>query len=115
MKVLDCLFCKIINKEIPSDLIYEDEKVVAFKDINPQAPIHILVLPKEHIASNNEITEENSSIVGHVFTVIKKLAKDNGLENGYRIVNNCGEDGGQSVNHLHFHLLGGRQMLWPPG
>ncbi len=112
---MDCLFCKIINKEIPSDLIYEDEKVVAFKDINPQAPIHILVLPKEHIASNNEITEENSSIVGHVFTVIKKLAKDNGLENGYRIVNNCGEDGGQSVNHLHFHLLGGRQMLWPPG
>ena len=115
MKVLDCLFCKIINKEIPSDLIYEDEKVVAFKDINPQAPIHILVLPKEHIASNNEITEENSSIVGHVYTVIKKLAKDNGLENGYRIVNNCGVDGGQSVNHLHFHLLGGRQMLWPPG
>ena len=112
---MDCLFCKIINKEIPSDLIYEDEKVVAFKDINPQAPIHILVLPKEHIASNNEITEENSSIVGHVYTVIKKLAKDNGLENGYRIVNNCGVDGGQSVNHLHFHLLGGRQMLWPPG
>lgn len=112
---MDCLFCKIINKEIPSDLVYEDEKVVAFKDINPQAPTHILVLPKEHIASNNEITEENEEIVGYIFKVIRKLAEDNGLDNGYRIVNNCGEYGGQSVQHIHFHLLGGRQMLWPPG
>ncbi len=112
---MDCLFCKIINKEIPTDFIYEDEKLVAFKDISPQAPVHILIIPKDHIPSNNDITNENSAIVGHVFVLAKKLAKEYGLEEGYRIVNNCKEHGGQSVNHIHFHVLGGRQMLWPPG
>ncbi|TJX14732.1 histidine triad nucleotide-binding protein [Tissierella creatinini] len=112
---MDCLFCKIINKEIPTDFIYEDEKVVAFKDISPQAPVHILIIPKDHIPSNDDITHENSAIVGHVFVLAKNLAKEYGLEEGYRIVNNCKEHGGQSVNHIHFHVLGGRQMLWPPG
>ncbi len=112
---MDCIFCKIINKEIPSTLIYEDEKVVAFHDINPQAPVHFLIIPKDHIESNDDITDEHSTIIGHVFAVAKRLAKENGLNNGYRIVNNCKEDGGQSVNHIHFHVLGGRKMLWPPG
>lgn len=112
---MDCIFCKIIAKEIPSTLIYEDENVVAFHDINPQAPVHFLIIPKEHIESNDDMTEENSPIIGHVFAVAKRLAKENGLTNGYRIVNNCSEDGGQSVNHIHFHVLGGRKMLWPPG
>lgn len=112
---MDCIFCKIIAKEIPSTLIYEDENVVAFHDINPQAPVHFLIIPKEHIESNDDMTEENSPIIGHVFAVAKRLAKENGLTNGYRIVNNCSDDGGQSVNHIHFHVLGGRKMLWPPG
>lgn len=112
---MDCLFCKIINKEIPSKFIYEDDKVVAFDDISPQAPVHFLIIPKEHYDSNDDISEENSSIIGHVFAIASKLAKRNGLEGGYRIVNNCKEDGGQSVNHIHFHVIGGRQMLWPPG
>ncbi|MBC8588385.1 histidine triad nucleotide-binding protein [Paratissierella segnis] len=112
---MDCLFCKIINKEIPTEFLYEDDKVVAFNDIDPQAPIHFLIVPKEHIESNDDINDENSHIVSHVFQVAKKLAKENGLKSGYRIVNNCKEDGGQSVNHIHFHVLGGRQMLWPPG
>lgn len=112
---MDCIFCKIINKEIPTSFIYEDEKVVAFKDINPQAPVHFLIIPREHIDSNEEITEENSDIIGHVFRVAKRLANENGLESGYRIVNNCKDHGGQTVNHIHFHVLGGRQMMWPPG
>lgn len=112
---MECLFCKIINKEIPSDFLYEDDKLVAFKDINPQAPIHILIVPKEHIPSNDDISPEDSGLVGHVFTIAKKLARENGLEEGYRIVNNCKDYGGQTVDHIHFHLLGGRQMLWPPG
>lgn len=112
---MDCLFCKIINKEIPTEFVYEDEKVVAFNDIDPQAPVHLLIIPKEHIESNDDINDENSQIISHVFKVAKKLAREYGLESGYRIVNNCKEDGGQSVNHIHFHLLGGRQMLWPPG
>lgn len=112
---MDCLFCKIISKEIPSTLIYEDDKVVAFNDISPQAPIHILIVPKEHIESNDDITESNSNIVGHVFLVAKNLAKELGLDKGYRVVNNCKDEGGQSVNHIHFHLLAGRQMMWPPG
>ena len=112
---MDCIFCKIINKEIPSVFLYEDDMVVAFKDINPQAPVHFLIIPKEHIESNDDINDENSHIIAHVFKIAKKLAKENGLESGYRIVNNCKEDGGQTVNHIHFHVLGGRQMLWPPG
>ena len=112
---MDCIFCKIINKEIPSSLVYEDEKIIAINDINPQAPVHFLIIPKEHIDSNNDISEENSDIIGHIFSVANKLAKENGLVDGYRVVNNCKEHGGQTVNHIHFHLLGGRQMLWPPG
>lgn len=113
---MDCLFCKIIKGEIPSTKVYEDELVYAFRDIEPQAPVHILIIPKEHIASANDLNEENASVVGHVFAVAAKIAKAEGIaESGYRIVNNCGEDGGQTVKHLHFHMLGGRSLAWPPG
>lgn len=112
---MDCLFCKIAAGEIPSNKIYEDEKVFAFYDIDPQAPVHFLVIPKEHIKSCDEITAENSEIVAHIFEVIAKIAKDLKLERGYRIINNCGVDGGQTVEHMHFHVLGGRLLSWPPG
>ena len=112
---MDCLFCKIIEKEIPSEFIYEDDKVVAFKDINPQAPVHFLIIPKEHIESADNLEENHKELVGHIYLTAKKLAEENGLENGYRVVNNCRDDGGQTVGHIHFHVLGGRQMLWPPG
>ena len=112
---MDCIFCKIANGTIPSTKVYEDELILAFRDLDPQAPTHVLIIPKEHIASANEITEENAAVVAHIFTVAKKIAAQEGLENGYRIVNNCGEDGGQTVKHMHFHLLGGRSMKWPPG
>lgn len=113
---MDCLFCKIIQGEIPSAKVYEDETVYAFLDIDPQAPTHIILVPKEHIASANELSDENAGIVGHIFAVAAKLAADRGFaENGYRIVNNCGRDGGQTVGHLHFHLLAGRNLGWPPG
>lgn len=113
---MDCLFCKIINGEIPSKKVYEDEKVYAFHDISPAAPVHVLIIPKTHIPSANALTEENAAVVGHIFAVAAKLAADLGIaEGGYRIVNNCGEDGGQTVHHLHFHLLGGRSLQWPPG
>jgi len=111
----NCLFCKIAAGEIPSNKIYEDDKVLAFYDIDPQAPVHFLVIPKEHIGSADEIDGTNSAIVAHVFEVIAKIAKELKLEKGYRIVNNCGEDGGQTVGHLHFHVLGGRLLAWPPG
>lgn len=111
----DCLFCKIINKEIKSEILYEDEEFIAFPDINPAAPVHILIIPKKHIDSADDIDEENSYLIGKIFTIASRLAKENGLEKGYRVVNNCKEDGGQSVKHIHFHLLGGRSMLWPPG
>ena len=111
----DCIFCKIANGEIPSNKLYEDETVYAFYDIDPQAPVHILVIPKEHIQSVSQITPENQEIVGHIFTVIAKLAKELDLKDGYRVVSNVGEQGGQSVPHLHFHLLGGRNLSWPPG
>ena len=112
---MDCIFCKIANKEIPSNTIYEDDKVIAFYDLAPQAPVHFLVIPKAHIKSADEINETNSEIVAHIFTVISKIAKDLELSNGYRIVNNCGEDGGQTVGHLHFHVLAKRSLAWPPG
>ena len=112
---MDCIFCKIAAKEIPSNLVYEDEQICAFYDLDPQAPVHVLIIPKAHIASAQEITPENSAAVAHIFEVAAKLAADLGLENGFRIVNNCGKDGQQTVQHLHFHLLGGRQMQWPPG
>ena len=112
---MDCVFCKIANKEIPSKKAYDDDSVYAFYDLDPQAPVHILIIPKEHIQSVAEITPENSAIVAHIFEVAAKLAKEHHLDGGFRIVNNCGEDGGQTVKHLHFHLLGGRSMKWPPG
>ena len=112
---MDCIFCKIAAGEIPSKKVYEDEKVLAFYDIAPEAPVHFLVIPKEHIKCADEINENNSEIIAHIFEVISKVAKELGLETGYRIVNNCGEDGGQTVGHLHFHVLGGRLLSWPPG
>ncbi len=112
---MDCLFCKIACGGIPSNKVYEDEKVYAFYDIDPQAPIHFLVIPKEHIQSADCIDENNSFIVAHVFEVVAKIAKELNLENGYRIVTNVGEDGGQSVKHLHFHVLAKRSLAWPPG
>ncbi len=106
----DCLFCRIIAGEIPSTKVYEDENVYAFRDINPQAPVHILVVPKQHIACAADITAENSAVVAHVFESIAKIAREEGLDSGYRIINNCGEDGGQTVMHLHFHLIGGEKL-----
>ena len=112
----DCLFCKIANKEIESDIVFEDDKVLAFKDISPAAPVHILVIPKIHIGSIMEIDKmEGPEIEGMVKTIVK-VASDLGLEkNGFRIVTNIGDDGGQSVGHLHFHILGKRKFAWPPG
>ena len=110
----DCLFCKIAAGEIPSACLYEDELVYVFKDIEPQAPVHFLVIPREHIDSAACITEENSMVVAHAFEVIAKLAKEQGLD-GFRVVSNVGESAGQSVRHLHFHVLSGRDMTWPPG
>ena len=107
---MDCIFCKISKGEIPSTKVYEDDTVLAFRDINPQAPVHFLVIPKEHIASADEITEENSGVVKHIFEVIPKIAKDEGLANGYRIITNIGPDGAQSVNHMHFHVMGGKKL-----
>ena len=112
---MDCIFCKIAAGEIPCKKAYEDDRIVAFYDLDPQAPTHILLIPKEHISSAMEITEENSGIIGHIYAVAAQLAKEQGLDNGFRIVNNCGADGGQTVHHIHFHLLGGRSMAWPPG
>ncbi len=107
---MDCIFCKIIRGDIPSQKLYEDELVYAFRDINPQAPFHALVVPKTHIGSADEITVDNSGAVAAVFTAIPKIAKAAGLGNGYRVITNIGEDGCQSVKHLHFHVLGGRKL-----
>ena len=112
---MDCVFCKIAKGEIPSKKAYEDDRVLAFYDLEPQAPVHILIIPKEHIASAVEITPENSGIVAHIYEVAAKLAAEQHLDGGFRIVCNAGKDGGQTVPHLHFHLLGGRSMKWPPG
>lgn len=111
----DCLFCKIIRGEIKAKEVYQDDFVYAFEDIDPKAPVHILCIPKQHIESLQDINAENAPIIAHIFEVIQKLALQKGLENGYRVVSNCGEDGGQTVKHLHFHLLGGRSFGWPPG
>lgn len=110
----DCIFCKIAAGEIPTNKVYEDDTVLVFRDMDPQAPTHILLIPKQHISSALELTEENSGVVAHIFAVAARLGKELGLERGFRIVNNCGEDGGQSVQHLHFHMLGGKAMGWPP-
>jgi histidine triad (HIT) family protein len=105
-----CIFCDIIDSKIPSNKIYEDEKVVAFEDIDPKAPVHILVVPKEHISTLDDITKENCGVISHVYLVIKELAAKYGLEDGYRVISNCKENGGQTVFHIHFHLLGGKTM-----
>ena len=107
---MSCLFCRIVAGEIPSTKVYEDELVLAFRDIAPQAPTHILVIPKTHIPSVDGITAENSNIVAHIFEVIPQIAKAENLENGYRVVSNCGADAGQTVHHLHFHILGGKVL-----
>ena len=111
----DCLFCKIVAGEIPSTKIYEDEYVYAFADIAPQAPFLAIIIPKEHISSADEITCENSMLIAKVFEAVAKISKQENLEKGYRVVNNCGEDGGQTVHHIHFHLLARRNLAWPPG
>ena len=106
----DCLFCKIINGEIPSKKLYEDEKILAFYDISPIAPVHFLVIPKQHIASVDAIDADNSAIVAYIFQKLGELAKLAGIENGYRVISNCGADAGQTVQHLHFHVLAGKQL-----
>lgn len=107
---MDCLFCKIIKGEIPSAKVYENEWVYAFRDINPQAPVHVLVIPKEHLCCANAVNESNSAVVAKIFEAIPKIAEAEGLDNGYRVITNCGEDGCQSVKHLHFHVLGGKKL-----
>ncbi len=107
---MDCLFCSIVNGEIPSTKVYEDDKIFAFRDIAPQAPTHILVIPKEHISSVDEVSCENSDVLAKIFETIPKIAKAEGLENGYRVVSNVGSDGCQSVKHMHFHILGGKKL-----
>ncbi len=111
----DTIFAKIINKEIPADIVYEDDQCVAFRDIRPQAPTHVLVVPRKPIPTHDEITAADAALLGHIHTVIAKLAAELGLDGGYRVVVNCKADAGQEVDHLHFHLLGGRRMTWPPG
>ncbi len=107
---MDCLFCSIIKGDIPSTKVYEDETVYAFRDINPQAPTHVLVIPKEHIPSVDGVNADNSEVVAHIFECIPKIAKAEGLDGGYRVVSNCGDDACQSVKHLHFHILGGKKL-----
>jgi histidine triad (HIT) family protein len=109
------IFKKIIDKEIPAQIVYEDDQCLAFRDVAPQAPVHVLVIPKREIASLDELADGDMELVAHIYFVIRELARELGLADGYRVVLNCGQDGGQSVDHLHFHLLGGRQLTWPPG
>jgi histidine triad (HIT) family protein len=113
----DCIFCKIAGKEIPSETVYEDEEIVAFRDLQPQAPVHVLIIPKKHLSSLDDVTEsdEDKELLGHLMSKVHVVAERLGLANGYRLVANTGEDGLQTVQHLHFHLLGGRKMGWPPG
>lgn len=111
----DCLFCKIVKKEIPSGIVFENDKLLAFEDINPQAPTHILIIPKEHFASLKEIPEEKRDILAELLLAARLIAEEKGLSRGYRVVLNTGKESGQAVFHIHFHLLGGRQMTWPPG
>lgn len=107
----DCIFCKIIKREIPADIVYEDEQIIAFKDINPVAPIHILVIPKKHISSLAQLEIKDENLIGKIYTIINKIAEEQGVkEKGYRVIVNCGKDGGQEVGHLHFHLLAGKKL-----
>jgi len=112
---MSTIFKKIIDREIPAKIAYEDDRCLAFHDVAPQAPTHVLVVPKKEIASLDDLSNEDEALVGHIYSVIRKLAAELGLASGYRVVVNCGRDGGQSVDHLHFHVLGGRPMKWPPG
>jgi len=112
---MDCLFCKIISGEIPSKKVYEDDDVYAFYDIDPKAPVHFLVIPKKHIEGAGAITAENSEVVARCFEAVAKIIKQLGVKGGFRVVTNCGEDAGQTVPHLHFHVLAGRSLEWPPG
>lgn len=109
------IFKRIIDKEIPADILYEDDQCLAFKDIAPKAPTHVLIIPKKEIATVDDLADEDAALVGHMWIVIRNLARDLGLEEGYRVIVNCKEAGGQEVPHLHYHLLGGRKMTWPPG
>ena len=112
----ECLFCKIVDNEIPADIIYEDDRVIAFSDIDPQAPQHKLIIPRQHINTLNDLTTEHNELIGYMTSVARKLAIDLGIDDtGYRLVMNCNKDGGQAVYHIHLHLLGGRHMTWPPG
>ena len=112
----ETLFTKIIKRELPAEIVYETEKILAFRDINPQAPVHILIIPKEPIPTINDLTDRHAEVVGQLYLAAAQLAEDEGIaESGYRVVMNCNKDGGQMVYHLHLHLLGGRQMHWPPG
>ncbi len=115
MSETDTIFGKIIRREIPADIVYEDNLAIAFRDVNPQAPVHILVIPKEAIAKLSEAESQNHALMGHLLLTVKRVAEQEGLANGYRVVINNGEDGGQTVHHLHLHILGGRPMAWPPG
>ena len=111
----DCVFCKIASGEIPATIVHDDDDVVAFRDLNPQAPVHLLIIPRRHIASLNEATEDHRDLLGRLLLVAKELAAKEEIDGGYRLINNCGAPAGQSVFHIHVHLLGGRAMGWPPG
>ncbi len=111
----DCIFCGIAKGEIPSNKVYEDDRILCFHDLDPQAPVHVLIIPKKHIASLDDVSEEDSELLGYIMIKVSEIAGMLGLENGYRLVSNCGEDGLQTVQHIHFHLLGKRKMKWPPG
>ncbi|NLG79087.1 MAG: histidine triad nucleotide-binding protein [Firmicutes bacterium] len=111
----ECLFCKIASRELPADVVYEDDQALAFRDINPQAPVHVLVIPKRHVSSLAELAEPDEALMGHLLTVATRLASKLGVGDGFRVVGNCGEKAGQSVFHIHLHVLGGRRLGWPPG
>ncbi|MGI6452990.1 MAG: histidine triad nucleotide-binding protein [Syntrophomonadaceae bacterium] len=112
----DCIFCKIINKEIPSTIVFENDRILAIKDINPAAPVHILLIPKNHIDSLDSVSDQDIDLLGNIQVAAAQLAKELDISNqGYRLVNNCGEWGGQTVSHIHYHLIGGRKLAWPPG
>jgi histidine triad (HIT) family protein len=111
----DCLFCKIVSKEIPAEILFQDDRLIAFRDVTPQAPTHVLVIPKVHISTLFDLPDQSADLLGHMQTTATEIARLEGLDNGFRLVMNCLAEGGQSVFHIHLHLLGGRQMEWPPG
>ena len=112
----ECLFCRIVDKEIPAEIVFESDKLLAFKDVDPQAPVHILIIPKEHITTTNDLSNKHKELIGDILLTAKRLASDYDIaKDGYRILFNCNKNGGQAVYHIHLHLLGGRQMKWPPG